>query len=306
MHQQHKYINLEEAFEGITNQLFNHITTTRFVTREQIIATSINSTETIVESTLYRPKKKFSLALPGGKIGRKLLDFWQQKHANNPIWKEVNFYQTNEQYFAPHTTGKYNKWEEHPFFQAARVHPTSVHPILSIGSAEKSASLYALKLPHSHCTLHQPSNTYTPYNNHSHHDTPFHCAIVCVNDNGTIDSTFEYLPQTPVSESYYTTLSPDGKEHIVASIPLLSQVPRLLILLHNTPDNIAHRTPLPDIDELLETDISLLKLIEKHPCIHTFIDTNDPRNISDINRITFGILIVSQCNFDHLKEKTKK
>ena len=293
MNQLHNHTNLEEALEGLTQQLFKYIATTRYITREQVIATTISSPEVIVESTLHRPRKRFSLSLPGGKMGRKLLDFWLQKYSNNSIWKEVDFYQTNEQYFAPDTTREHNKWEEHPFFSAARVHPTAIHPILSIGSAERSASLYSLKLPHSHCTLHHPTPTNTPDRNHSHHDTPFHCAIVCFNNNGAIDSTFEYTPQSPVSESYYTTLSPGGEKHIVASIPLLLQVPRLLVLLNNTPDSTALKMPRPNTEELFGTEISTKKLIDNHPCVHTFSDTDNPKNVSEINRLTFDILIVS-------------
>lgn len=306
MHYKHEHANLNEAFEGITQQLFKHIASTRFITREQLISTSLISPEVIIESKLYRPKKKFSLAIPGGKIGRKLLDYWLQKHANNPIWKEVIFHQTNEQYFATNTTREQGKWEEHPFFQAAKIHPTSIHPILSIGSAEKSASLYTLKLPHSHSTLHRPTPSNSLKESHSHHYSPFHCAIICVNHDGTLDSTFEHIPQTPISEDYYTIQAPNGEEHITASIPLLSQVPRLLVLIHNNTDNITHITPKPDFFELIESETSLLKLVDNHPNIHTFSDTNVIGNISEINRTTFSYFIISHCNFDHLKESRNK
>lgn len=306
MNQLHNHTNLEEALEGLTQQLFKHIATTRYITREQVIATTISDPEVIVESTLHRPRKRFSLSLPGGKMGRKLLDFWLQKYSNISTWKEVDFYQTNEQYFAPDTTREHDKWEEHPFFSAAHIHPTAIHPILSIGSAERSASLYSLKLPHSHCTLHRPTPSDSLKESHSHHYSPFHCAIICVNHDGTLDSTFEHIPQTPISEDYYTTQAPNGEEHIAASIPLLSQVPRLLVLIHNNTDNITHITPKPDFFELIESETSLLKLVDNHPNIHTFSDTNVIGNISEINRTTFSYFIISHCNFDHLKESRNK
>ena len=233
----HGYQNEQEVLEAVTQQLFKHIETTRFIA--PCIRTQRRKRSEIhtPQAAINPPKRRFFLALPGDKFGRKMLDYWEKYHPTNPIWKKAAYYQTHKRDSSPNTPNDYT-WKEHPFFSKAGVPATQIHPIEQSGNVEKNASIYALSLPHSRGLYYNPAYAFNGDYATRLYESPFHCAICFIDRSGEICFATKNYPPF-YGTTYYTVELGNKNKGITLSAEALLDIPRLLlVLLENDFDSI--------------------------------------------------------------------
>ena len=258
----HTYDSKDEALEGLTQQLFKHIQTTRFIIPPKFIHIPRDYRRAINEDKNLMHIKRFFLAIPGRESGIDLLNFWHKNHSKNPIWKEINYYQTNEQYIA---NSKANK-SHHNFFIDNTIPDEQIHMIEPCEDAQRSASLYSLNLPQTRGVYYQTININIFYENDKQFDSLFHCAIINIEADGRIGSINTnndiYYTRAP----YITTKNKEDETDISITIDKLFKVPRIMILL-------LHDEKEVNIKKVIKEHFSsegIRNLLSEHPNIHIF------------------------------------
>ncbi len=273
----HTYDNKNDAYEGLTQQLFKHIETTHFVRPD--IDTWPRDFLPIPDDldTRKRISNTFNLALPGKEAGIELLDFWHKNHRYRPIWKRINYYQTNERYNPQYKESRGKIWSQHYFFRKGRIPTSQIHMIESLESDEKSAKYYAANLPYT-------QGIYYPYNSDEARKSfmgrwiisSFHCAILTINSDGSIGSYFPGSDRKRESASYYPIQEQNSPQtDTTISKRTLMKIPRILLLMFNNREqNLWEYILSPD----KRNDITFT-ILEKHPNIHLFTDIKDFKEI---------------------------
>lgn len=256
----HDYNNEKEVLEGVTQQLFKHIQSTRFVTKCIRTGTSEYRDNRIEIDEIYHPREQFFLALPGGIRGSKLLDFWQENHYKNTSWRKVCFYQTHEMVFSHNYRQPYHQWGKHPFFTKAGVPASQIHPIEQTGNAEKNASIYALNLPYSRGLYYNPAHAFEGDYATRMYESPFHCAIISLDRRGDICQCIDYNTAPLYGSTYYTSTIKKNLTSITISTETLLDTPRLLLIILERNFNI------------VIGESPLYEILKNHPNVHIFSD----------------------------------
>lgn len=261
----HFYDTQEKAAEGLTQRLFKHFETTRFIAPPR---RSVND---------YARQNRFSLALSGGATGAKIFSHWKEKHLNNPHWQETDYYWIDER-CVPHESNESNYGTAYRlFFRHSRVATARIHPIRYSQTPETEAERYGRQLPQSKGLFYDPTRYYTGnqpcvipcY-------SPFHCAILGVGEDRHIASLFPDTTETTDSAAYRVTRhTPSGKNRITATMNTIEKIPRILVaLLGKSKAGI-----IEDLYYRRNTGLPAIKILLNHPDIHIFTDNRDMEQI---------------------------
>ena len=258
----HTYNSKDEALEGLTQQLFKHIQTTRFIIPPKYLHIASGLHRAMNEKKNHLFIKRFFLAIPGRETGEDLLNFWHKNHSKNPIWKEINYYQTNEQYIAE---SKANK-AQHNFFTDNTIPNDQIHMIEPCGDAQRTATLYCLNLPQTSGLYYQTLNINIIRENDENFDSLFHCAIINIEADGRIGSINAHDEIAYYGPPYTTINNKKNETDITISLYKLFKVPRIMILLLHDEKEI-------NIRKLIKehfSSIEIRNLLSEHPNIHIF------------------------------------
>lgn len=265
----HFYHSQEAAIEGVTQQLLKHIQSTRFIIDPYHSCDDF----TYQGVFLHEEKVMFSLALPGGETSKKIFDHWREKHIENSVWNDINYYWTDER-LVPFDSSESNAGEAYRrFLLHSNVAYTQIHPIKYSGDPTKEAQRYTSQLPSSRGISYDPTRHYTierpcatPYKSN------FHCAILDIDSSGNIGPIAADTP-TPVKDTkYYATTHPtDGQKHITATLETLQETPRIIVpLLGKEKAHI-----IGDLYYRRNTHLPAIKLLLEHPNVHIFTDNRE-------------------------------
>ena len=205
----HFYHTQEAVLEGITQQLFKHIDTTRF------IADPHHSCDDFFYQGVFLHQEgvQFALALSGGETTRKLFTHWRKQHLSNQAWNSIDYYWIDECH-TPYINKESNFGEAYRrFFQHSNINPSRIHPIHYTPQPQEEIERYASQLPHSRGLYYDPTRYYTndypciaPYQSH------FHCAILDIDDNGQITPLLNNTTTPVVYEETAKNNIPENSE----------------------------------------------------------------------------------------------
>lgn len=275
----HFYNDEKGALEGLTKQLFKHIENTRF-----IIDPYYDCDDFFYQGVfMHTEDVLFSLALPGGEIGRKLFSHWQQHHIENRNWYSIYYYWTDECH-VPFDSPDSNIGEAYrTFFRHTYIRARKIHPIRYTASPREEIDRYTSELPSSRGIFYDPTRLYThegecamPYKSN------FHCAIVEVDSDGDIASARPDTGQPPQSAKYHiTTHKTSRHKHITTTMETLLETPRIIIPLLGK--DKAHI--IKDLYYGRNTHLPAMQLILKHRNVHIFTDNPEMETTIYPNRI---------------------
>lgn len=264
----HTYNNESELYEGMTQRLFRHMDTTRFVQCPPKV-TNLPPIIRLYKSIIL--KERFSLSIPGGETGRKILDFWTEKHALDKRWKKTHFYQTNEFFTHFNRTIHKQQFSDHKLFEINRIDNSQIHPIESHICRIKIIANYSRNLPTSRGIQYNADNFFAAQPVTQTFDSPFHCSIIDI-DPHSPGASWKKASLYNISDSPYmiSSLTFGHGVHITATRECIKSVPRLILLILDKPqhDN-AHK------ERFNATAIGkFISSFADHPNIHIF--TNIP------------------------------
>ena len=274
----HFYHTQEAVLEGITQQLFKHIDTTRF------IADPHHSCDDFFYQGVFLHQEgvQFALALSGGETTRKLFTHWRKQHLSNQAWNSIDYYWIDECH-TPYINKESNFGEAYRrFFQHSNINPSRIHPIHYTPQPQEEIERYASQLPHSRGLYYDPTRYYTndypciaPYQSH------FHCAILDIDDNGQItpllNNTTTPVPTTP----YHLLQYPQTRQkHIAATVQTIRETPRIILpLIGKEKAQI-----ITDLYHQHNTHLPHIQLLMEHPNVHIFTDNKELETLIYPNR----------------------
>lgn len=265
----HFYRNQDNALEGLTQQLFKHIKTTRFIVDPYHSCDDFSYQGVF----LHQEGVQYSLALTGGETGKKIFNHWYKNHLKNEIWNKINYYWIDER-LVPYDSNESNIGEAYRrFFQHSNIALEQIHPIRYNSNPDEEAMRYTSQLPSSRGIFYDPTRYYTqempcvaPYK------SSFHCAILGIGSDGHIGSIFPGSPSPTEEIKYCSTTHPtSGQKRITATMKTLQEIPRIIVPLIGKEK--AHI--IEDLYYRRNTHLPAIQLLLTHPNVHIFTDNEE-------------------------------
>lgn len=258
--------NKWQVFLATTKSLFRHYDSTRFPTTE--VSDYHYDVNYFFRS--FRQKLRYTLALSGGENMGDLYKYWHHHHLSQSYWYNMDFYWLDEQW-VPYSDERSNYGTAHKnFFQYTSITPHRIHPINIHYKPEREAHRYASELPSStgiqyDPTMHLIDSEKTLRGFHS----PFYCAIIELDKNGYISSIPFDTPLVFTNDKYYATKDRRTQlPHITATLELLRNIPRLIVLTIGL-DRVHI---VRDLYYGRNAHHPMLHLLRHHPNVHIFVD----------------------------------
>lgn len=96
----HFYNTQRECLIGLTEQLFKHFSTTRFVESNVVRHYKLRRKYEPEQNDNSQKQLHFPpplLALPGGETGKQLAKLWSEEYAHCDLWHKLHYYWTEEE-----------------------------------------------------------------------------------------------------------------------------------------------------------------------------------------------------------------
>ncbi len=308
----HFYNTQHKCLVGLTEQLFKHFNSTRFVDADTVGYSKLRRRYDLSSVQNNKPRKQRLfppplLALPGGETGKQLAKLWSEEYANCELWHKLHYYWTEEECVpSDHPDSCFGSMRD-LFFNKLDIDLRHIHPIHGDNNPDEEATRYASTLCRTRGICYDPAlypdETTTPFESY------FHCAILDVDEKGyaakirsfhnedieafsflSIGNDIELmLFDPPMGTPYFARKNrTTGRQHISASIRLLMETPRLLIpLFGKEKTSLLYR-----IDDYFNPP-STLSIIRNHPNVHLFIVNEDYQEPIDTG------LKISRCHFQY-------
>lgn len=265
----HFYHNPEDALEGLTQQLFKHIKSTRF------IIDPYYSIDDLFYQGIFPHTEEvlFSLAIASGETSKQLFTHWRRRHLKNDIWRTINYYWLDENH-APFTSPENNFGEAYRrFFRHTKINPHRIHPIRYDNTLEEEAKRYTSLLPSSRGLVYDPTRRYTKERPCvTAYKSNFHCAILDIDSNYHITSISPHKSTPCDSAKYNVTPHPaSGEKRITAGMQILQKTPRIIVTLLGKEK--AHI--IEDLYYGRNTHLPAIQLLLEHPNVHIFTDNRE-------------------------------
>lgn len=279
--------NEQQLLSALTKLIGNHYNSTRFIRTPH----SNSIAEEFFPS--FRRIRHFSLALSGGTVINKMLQYWHDVPSAIDFTYNTDYYWLNE-CCVPYNDQRSVYGNAHQvFFRHTHIPPEKIHPIRYYGQPEDEAHRYASQLPSSsgiqyNPTLHLTDSDKTLTNFCS----PYHCAVITLDDNCMIPSTSVDSPLIFSDAPYYTFKEPHSQlSHIAASMNLLSKIPRIVIALMGEESSQI----IEDLYYGNNTHHPMKQLLLQHPNVHILIDNKKMETVIYPDRQHIGYFYPGDC-----------